>query len=79
MRTHELSAAQLRQAADVKEKLEAAESELAAIFAGGEKGGDPGDAGAGVMPGKKLHWTQTPEGRARLARTVRASWRKRRA
>jgi hypothetical protein len=26
---------------------------------------------------KKLHWTQTPEGKARLARSIKRSWRKR--
>lgn len=26
-----------------------------------------------------LHWTQTPEGKAKLKRVMRASWRKRKA
>lgn len=28
---------------------------------------------------KKLHWTQTPEGKARMGRITRKTWRKKRA
>jgi hypothetical protein len=73
MNVLDLSAAQLRQAADIKEKIDALQAELAAILGGGAT-----DAPA-AAPGKRLHWTQTPEGKARMARLIRASWRKRRS
>ncbi len=73
MNVLELSSAQLRQAADIKEKIEAAQTELAAILGG------VATNGPAAVPGKKLHWTQTPEGKARLARAIKRSWRKRRA
>jgi hypothetical protein len=37
----------------------------------------PGNPGM-APKGKKLHWTQTPAGKARLARAIKRSWRKRR-
>jgi hypothetical protein len=74
MNVLELTAAQLRQAADIKEKIEALQAELAAILGGGAT-----DAPAAVaVPGKKLHWTQTPEGKARMDKIRRARWDKRR-
>jgi len=77
MNITELSSAQLRQAADIKEKLEAVQTELASIL-GGHAGNGPQASFAPASEGKKLHWTQTPEGKARLARLIKRSWRKRR-
>jgi hypothetical protein len=77
MNITELSPAQLRQAADIKEKLEAAQAELASIL-GGYVGGGQEAFSAPAREGKKLHWTQTPQGKARLARLIKRSWRKRR-
>jgi hypothetical protein len=77
MNITELSSAQLRQAADIKAKLEAAEAELASIL-GVPAGHGPPAPSARASTGKKLHWTQTPEGKARLARAIALSWRKRR-
>ena len=79
MKILELSAAQLRRAADIKEQLEAAQAELASIL-GGESACEGTCAAPEPVaaPAKKLHWTQTPEGRARLARSIKASWRRRR-
>jgi len=77
MNITELSSAQLRQAADIKEKLEAVQTELASIL-GGDAGNGPQASSALAPKGKKLHWTQTPEGKARLARLIKKSWRKRR-
>jgi hypothetical protein len=75
----ELSAVQLRQAAELKEKLEAAQAELASILAGGCAGECVcAPAAPAAAPGKKLHWTQTPEGKARIAKIAKAGWRKRR-
>jgi hypothetical protein len=63
-----LTPAQLRQAANLKEKIDQLQSELGAIL---------GTGAAAPASGKKLHWTQTPEGKARMARLVRASWQRR--
>jgi hypothetical protein len=76
MNITELSSAQLRQAADIKEKLEAVQTELASIL-GGHAGNGPQAASAPAPKGKRLHWTQTPEGKARLARAIKRSWRTR--
>ena len=80
MNAIELTAAQLRRAADLKEQIEAAQAELAAVL-GGESVGSalPAPTGGAVVNSKKLHWTQTPEGKARMAKLIRASWRKRRS
>ena len=76
----ELTAAQLRRAADLKEQIEAAQAELAAVLGGESVGsGLPAPTGGAVVKSKKLHWTQTPEGKARMAKLIRASWRKRRS
>jgi len=80
MNVIELTAAQLRRAADLKEQIEAAQAELAAVLGGGlVAGGLPAPTGGAVVKSKKLHWTQTPEGKARMAKLIRASWRKRRS
>ena len=77
MNVTELTSAQLRRAADIKEKLEAIQTELASIL-GDYAGNGPETSSALAPAGKKLHWTQTPEGKARLARLIKRSWRKRR-
>jgi hypothetical protein len=64
----QLTPAQLRQAASLKERIAELEGELESILG----------TSATATPSRKLHWTQTPEGRARLARSVRRSWRTRR-
>jgi hypothetical protein len=77
MNISNLSSAQLRRAADIKEKLEAVQTELASIL-GGRAGNGLQAPFAPAPKGKRLHWTQTPEGKARLARVIKRSWRKRR-
>lgn len=64
----QLTPGQLRKAAVLKEQIEALEHELTGIL---------GATTGGTSPGRKLHWTQTPEGKARLARSLRKSWRRR--
>jgi hypothetical protein len=64
----QLTPAQLRKAAALKERIEELEQELELLF---------GVAQAVAFSGRKVHWTQTPAGRARLARSLRRSWRKR--
>ncbi len=72
MNITELTPAQLRRAADLKEKLEDAQAELISIL------------GAAALPAasapadRKVHWAQTPEGKARLARAMKRAWVKRR-
>jgi hypothetical protein len=77
MNITELSPAQLRRAAEIKERLDAAQAELASIL-GGSAGNGLQASSAPAPKGKRLHWTQTPEGKARLARAIKRSWRKRR-
>jgi len=55
---------QLRQAAVLKEKIVELEGELESILGG---------AGS-VTQGRKLHWSQTPAGRAKLAASARRRW-----
>ena len=64
----QLTPAQLRQAASLKERITELEGELESILG----------TSTTATPSRKLHWTQTPAGRARLARSVRKSWRTRR-
>jgi hypothetical protein len=64
----QLSPAQLRQAASLKEQIMELEGELESILG----------TSATATESKKLHWTQTPAGRAKLARSVQRSWRTRR-
>jgi hypothetical protein len=73
----DLSSAQLRRAADIKEKIEAVQTELASILGAHTWNGLEASS-APAPEGKRLHWTQTPEGKARLARAIKRSWRKRR-
>ena len=68
----ELTPAQLRQAADLKEKIASLQAGLAAILGGAAPKASPAPAG------KKVHWTQTPEGKARLAQSMKRAWLKRR-
>ena len=63
----QLTPAQLRQAASLKERMEELERELESLLG----------TSATATPSKKLHWTQTPAGRAKLGRSVRRSWRTR--
>ncbi len=72
MNITELSAAQLRRAADIKAKLENAQAELISIL------GSTALQVSSAPAGKKLHWSQTPEGKARLARSMKRAWKKRR-
>lgn len=66
MELSQLTLAQLRQAATLKERILELEGELESIL------------GASLSTTHaKVHWTQTPAGRARLARSVRNSWRAR--
>src|SRR5258707_480899 len=65
----QLTPAQLRQAATVKEKIQELERELESILGG--------SATAAQSP--KLHRAQTPAGRARLAKALKRSWRNRRS
>ena len=65
MELSQLTPAQLRQAAVLKEQIAELESELESIL----------DGAASVTQGHKLHWSQTPAGRAKLARNARKRWR----
>src|ERR1035437_3398763 len=67
MELMQLTPAQLRQAAALKERIDELEHELESMLG----------VSATATPSKKLHWTQTPAGRARLARSIRRSWRTR--
>ena len=79
MNIHELSAAQLRRAAELKEQVEAAQNELASILGGGLAGnGGLTSAPPSAARRKKLHWTQTPEGKLRMVKIRQMRWRKRR-
>jgi hypothetical protein len=62
----QLTAGQLRQAASLKERIQDLERQLESIL---------GLSATTATQSRKLHWTQTPAGRARLARSVRNSWR----
>jgi hypothetical protein len=63
----QLTPAQLRRAAGLKERIDELEHELESMLG----------VSATATPSRKLHWTQTPAGRAKLARSVRRSWRTR--
>ena len=65
----QLTAGQLRKAAVLKERIDDLNRELEAILGSGTTGTAPS--------GGKLHWTQTPAGKARLSRSLRKSWRRR--
>jgi hypothetical protein len=62
----DLSPRQLRQAADIKEKIDALTNELGRILNSSERDG------AGVSPPKKT--TMSPAVRARIAAAARARW-----
>jgi hypothetical protein len=64
----QISPAQFRQAAILKEQIIELEGELESILG----------TSATATESKRKHWTQTPAGRARLARSVQKSWRTRR-
>jgi hypothetical protein len=61
----QVTPSQLRQAAVLREKIVELEGELESVL---------GDVGL-VIAGRKLHWSQTPAGRAKLARNARKRWR----
>jgi hypothetical protein len=61
----QLTPAMLRQAAVLKERITELESELESLLG----------ASLAATPGRKLHWSQTPAGRAKLARNARKRWR----
>ena len=63
-----LSAAQLRRAADLKDQIETLQVQL-----GKSLGGHVGNA---VVP-TKVHWTQTPTGRRKMARLMKKNWKAR--
>lgn len=65
------SASQLRKAADLADKIEAAQAELAAIL--GEQAGAPAPAKRG-RPAKKAKRTMSPEGRKRIAAAQKKRW-----
>lgn len=75
-----LSATQLRHAADIQEKIESLNSELASILGGGSGVGN-GIKRRGRPPGsgKKGKRTMSPAARARIAAAARARWRKAKA
>jgi hypothetical protein len=68
MELMQLTPAQLRQAAALKERIDELEHELESTLS----------VSATATPSKKLHWTQTPAGRVKMARLIRKSWRTRR-
>jgi uncharacterized protein (DUF2384 family) len=70
MELTELTPAQLRKAADILEQIDAVKGELCQLL---------GDTPSPAVERVKKHWTQTPEGKARIARVMRASWRRRKA
>jgi hypothetical protein len=70
MELTELTPAQLRKAADIMERIDAVKGELRQVL---------GDTPSRVVGQAKKHWTQTPAGKARIARVMRASWRRRKA
>jgi hypothetical protein len=84
-----VSGAQLRRAADIKEQIDRLNSELSAILGGGgsvsvapRRGRPPGSgkkaaAPAGGGGGKRR--VMSPEGRARIAAAARARWARVRA
>ncbi len=61
----QITPAQLRQAANLQERIDELERELESTLG----------TSATATPSRKLHWTQTPAGRAKLARAIRRSWR----
>jgi len=64
----QLTPAQLRQAASIKERIEELQRKLESILG----------ISVTTTASKKLHWAQTPAGRAKLKRSARMAWRTRR-
>jgi hypothetical protein len=79
-----LSASDLRRAAEIKDQIEALQSQLSALLAGDtlapakRKYPRIADTANGA-PVKKFHWTQTPEGKAKMARLMSARWKTRKS
>jgi hypothetical protein len=63
----QITPAQLRQAANLKEQIEELQRELESIL-----------GGSAPTESQKPHWTQTAAGRARLKKSARLAWRTRR-
>ena len=76
-----LSAAQFRRAADIQDKIETLQSELASILGGGGTGVANGAKRIGRPPGsgKKGKRTMSPAARARIAAAARLRWKKAKA
>lgn len=80
-----VSGAQLRRAADIKEQIDRLNSELAAILGGGSvaprRGRPPGSGKKAAAPaaGGGKRRTMSAEGRARIAAAARARWARVRA
>lgn len=68
MEIMQLTPAQLRKAAVLKERIEELQQELESVLG----------VSAAAAASKKLHWTQTPAGQAKLKRSARLAWRTRR-
>jgi hypothetical protein len=68
----QLTPAQLRQAANLKEKIIELEHELNSVLGAGPSAAPPSGSP------KKVHWTQTPAGRARMAKQMARQWQLRR-
>lgn len=64
----QLTPGQLRKAAVIKERINDLTEQLQSLL---------GAAAPAASSGAKPHWTQTPEGKARLAKALRRSWRRR--
>ena len=74
-----LSPAQLRKAAEIKERIESLSSELARILGGASSGPSAASAGAGGRGGRRGGRRQmSAEGRARIAAAARARWARQR-
>jgi hypothetical protein len=90
MELMQLSPDQLRQAASLKEQIVKLQSQLASIVGGyaapgararsnwRARGSAQKAVAASAGGGKKLHWTQTPAGRATMAKLMAKRWRARR-
>lgn len=76
---NELTPAELRTVADLKEQIDTISERIADILVGKpccDGACAPSyDPAMGERPPKKLHWTQTPEGKRRMSRIQRKAWR----
>lgn len=78
-----LSAASLRRAADIQDKIEALQRELASLLGGRHAAPAPAAAAAPAKPaaaeGRKRRRNMSPEARARIGAAARARWARYRA